>query len=87
MTTGEILILSEKSLAQGDRRSRAAANLAPRGALWTPCEIHPVNERKLRPLAEPEQQCEVWVEAVRSADWEGEPAGATTGGWPGVPGG
>jgi hypothetical protein len=86
MTTGEILILSEKSLAQGDRWKPGATNLAPRDALCSPCGIQPINERQLRPLAalEPELQCEVWEEAVRSADGEGEgegePAGATTGG-------
>jgi hypothetical protein len=59
--------------------SREAANLAPRGALCPPCEIQPINERQLRPLAvlEPTQQFEVWKEDVRSADGEGEPAGAT----------
>jgi hypothetical protein len=62
--------------------------LSPTGNTMPLCEIQPINERKLRPLAalEPEQQCEVWEEAVRSADGEGEPAGATAGGWPGVPG-
>jgi hypothetical protein len=50
--------------------SRVAANLAPRGALCTPCEIQPTNEAQVRPLTvlEPAQQCEVWEEAVRSAD-------------------
>jgi len=34
------------------------------------CEIQPIHERRVRPLAslEPAQQCEVWEEAVRSAD-------------------
>lgn len=51
-----------------------AANLSPTGNMMPLCEIQPINERKLRPLAalEPEQQCEVWDEAVRSAEAEGE---------------
>jgi hypothetical protein len=50
--------------------SRVAANLAPRGDLCAPCEIQPTNEAQVRPLTilEPGQQCEVWEEAVRSAD-------------------
>jgi hypothetical protein len=49
---------------------RVVENLTPRGALCTPCEIQPTNEYQIRPLTvlEPDQQCEVWEEAVRSAD-------------------
>ena len=41
-----------------------------RGILCTPCEIQPTSEYQIRPLAplQPEQQCEVWYEAVRTAD-------------------
>ena len=41
-----------------------------RGILCTPCEIQPTSEYQIRPLAplQPEQQCEVWDEAVRTAD-------------------
>jgi hypothetical protein len=47
-----------------------SAKLGPHGPLCTPCEIQPSNEYQVRPLVqlEPEQQCEVWEEAVRSAD-------------------
>jgi hypothetical protein len=55
--------------------SRVAANLltqsgAPGPQLCPPCEIQPIHEKQIRPLAqlEPAQQCEVWEEAVRSAD-------------------
>ena len=50
--------------------SQVATNLVPRGTLCTPCEIQPVHENQVRPLRilEPAQQCEVWEEAVRSAD-------------------
>jgi hypothetical protein len=50
--------------------SKVATNLTPRGVLCTPCEIQPIHEKQVRPLAqlEPDQQCEVWEEAVRSAD-------------------
>ena len=50
--------------------AQVAANLSPRGDLCTPCEIQPTNEAQVRPLVilEPDQQCEVWEEAVRSAD-------------------
>jgi hypothetical protein len=57
------------------RGSRVATNLSgqdgdPGHHLYTPCEIQPIHERQIRPLAilEPDQQCEVWEEAVRSAD-------------------
>jgi hypothetical protein len=63
------------------RGSQVAANLGGQmiqeskdGAhghqLYTPCEIQPIHERQIRPLTvlEPDQQCEVWEEAVRSAD-------------------
>jgi hypothetical protein len=50
--------------------SQVAANLATAVALCTPCEIQPIHERQVRPLTilDPAQQCEVWEEAVRSAD-------------------
>ena len=50
--------------------SQVVANLGARAPLCTPCEIQPINEAQVRPLAvlEPDQQCEVWEEAVRSAD-------------------
>jgi hypothetical protein len=50
--------------------SKVADNLMPRGILCTPCEIQPIHEQQVRPLAvlDPDQQCEVWEEAVRSAD-------------------
>jgi len=51
--------------------SQVADNLVlPRGNLYTPCEIQPIHEKQVRPLRplEPEQQCEVWEEAVRTAD-------------------
>jgi len=51
--------------------SQVAANLLlPQGNLYTPCEIQPTSEYQIRPLAilNPEQQCEVWKEAVKTAD-------------------
>jgi len=56
--------------------SQVAANLVARATnfaplvKFTPCEIQPTNEYQVRPLRtlEPAQQCEVWEEAVRSAD-------------------
>jgi len=50
--------------------SRVAVNLATAVALYTPCEIQPIHEQQVRPLSqlEPAQQCEIWEEAVRSAD-------------------
>jgi hypothetical protein len=50
--------------------SQVVANLVPRGTMMHPCEIQPINEAQVRPLAvlEPDQQWEVWEEAVRSAD-------------------
>ena len=50
--------------------SQVMANLVPTGTLCTPCEIQPTNEAQVRRLTslEPAQQCEVWEEAVRSAD-------------------
>jgi len=50
--------------------SQIAANLCTAVHLCTPCEIQPIHEQQVRPLAvlEPDQQCEVWEEAVRSAD-------------------
>jgi hypothetical protein len=52
------------------RGSRVATNLATAVATMLPCEIQPIHEQQVRPLAvlEPAQQCEVWEEAVRSAD-------------------
>jgi len=49
--------------------SQVATNLAPRGADFDTL-VKPINEKQVRPLAilEPDQQCEVWEEAVRSAD-------------------
>jgi hypothetical protein len=51
------------------RGSQVATNLAPMGALCTPCEIQPIHERQIRPLTvlEPDQQRDVWEEAVRTA--------------------
>ena len=45
--------------------SQVAANLFTRVNI-----LQPINEKQIRPLTvlEPEQQCEVWEEAVRSAD-------------------
>jgi hypothetical protein len=65
--------------------SQVAANLGgpisqechktSRGILCTPCEIQPTSEYQIRPLVplQPAQQCEVWEEAVRTADgrWQG----------------
>ena len=51
--------------------SKVAANLvSTREDLYTPCEIQPFFEKQIRPLAilDPGQQCDVWEEAVRSAD-------------------
>ena len=54
--------------------SQVAANLSGHGApgrqLCAPCEIQPTSEYQIRPLTvlEPAQQCEVWEEAVRTAD-------------------
>jgi hypothetical protein len=50
--------------------SQVATNLVPHGTLCTPCEIQPTNEYQVRPLTilDPAQQCEVWEEAVRSAE-------------------
>jgi hypothetical protein len=44
--------------------------LATAVAMMPPCEIQPIHEKQVRPLAklEPAQQCEVWEEAVRCAD-------------------
>jgi hypothetical protein len=56
--------------------SRVAVNLATAGALYTPCEIQPIHEQQVRPLAqlEPNQQRDVWGDAGRSADgWQGLP--------------
>jgi hypothetical protein len=52
------------------RGSQVAANLLTRVNTLHPCEIQPVHEKQVRPLSilEPDQQCEVWEEAVRSAD-------------------
>jgi hypothetical protein len=49
----------------------SGAKLAPYGTNFrTLVKIQPTNEYKIRPLTqlEPEQQCDVWEEAVRSAD-------------------
>jgi len=42
----------------------------PGGRLCAPCEIQPINAKQIRSLTvlEPNQQCEVWKEAVRTAD-------------------
>ena len=51
--------------------AKVAANLlSTREDLYTPCEIQPFFEKQVRPLSqlEPEQQCDVWEEAVRIAD-------------------
>ena len=50
--------------------SRIAINLSTAVDTMPPCEIQPINEKQVRPLAvlEPDQQCEIWEEAVRSAD-------------------
>ena len=52
------------------RGSQVAANLSTAVDLYTPCEIQPTCEYQVRPLVtlEPAQQCEVWEQAVRSAD-------------------
>jgi len=49
--------------------SQVAVNLTPIGALCAPCEIQPTSEYQTRPLAalEPDQQREVWKEAVENA--------------------
>jgi hypothetical protein len=49
--------------------SQIAANLATRVALCSPCEIQPIHEKQVRPLAplEPDQQCDVWAQAVKTA--------------------
>jgi hypothetical protein len=49
--------------------SQIAANLATPVALCTPCEIQPIHEKQVRLLAhlEPDQQREVWEEAVKTA--------------------
>jgi hypothetical protein len=53
--------------------SQVAVNLLthndhPGGQLYTPCEIQPIHEKQVRPLRilEPDQQREVWEEAVRT---------------------
>jgi len=45
-------------------------NVMPHGTTLPACEIQPTSEYQIRPLAilNPEQQCEVWKEAVRTAD-------------------
>jgi hypothetical protein len=51
------------------RGSQVATNLLTNGQqLCTPCEIQPTSERQIRPLTplEPEQQREVWGEAVKT---------------------
>jgi len=50
--------------------AQVVANLPTRVNMMPPCEIQPIHEQQVRPLAilEPDQQCEVWEEAVRSAD-------------------
>ena len=52
------------------RGSAVATNLLTRVNTPHPCEIQPVHEKQVRPLSvlDPDQQCEVWEEAVRSAD-------------------
>ncbi|OGP70319.1 MAG: hypothetical protein A2Y80_09065 [Deltaproteobacteria bacterium RBG_13_58_19] len=49
--------------------SQVATTLGTRVPLCTACEIQPIYEKQVRPLTilEPDQQCEVWEEAVRSA--------------------
>ena len=51
------------------RGAQVAVNLSARADNFTPL-VKPVFERQVRPLAilNPAQQCEVWEEAVRSAD-------------------
>ena len=56
--------------------SRVAVNLATCVATMPPCETQPISEYQIRPLTilNPAQQCDVWEEAVRSADgWQGLP--------------
>jgi hypothetical protein len=56
--------------------SQVAENLGPRDPTMTPCEIQPMFEKQVRPLTvlEPNEQRDVWEEAVRSADgWQGLP--------------
>ena len=50
--------------------SQVAENLVPHGTRLTPCEIQPIYEYQVRPLVvlDPGQQCEIWEEAVRTAD-------------------
>ncbi len=50
--------------------SQVAINLSTAVDTMTPCEIQPIHEQQVRPLRtlEPAQQCEVWEEAVRTAD-------------------
>ena len=50
--------------------SQVVENLTPRGVTMPLCEIQPINEYQVRPLVvlDPGQQCEVWEEAVRTAD-------------------
>jgi len=54
--------------------SRVAVNLIGHGApgrqLCAPCEIQPIHEKQVRPLSALGygQQCDVWEEAVRSAN-------------------
>jgi len=45
-------------------------NVMPHGTTLHPCEFLPTSEYQIRPLTilNPEQQCEVWKEAVRTAD-------------------
>jgi len=63
-------VMSKQQAIRLINGSQVVANLAPHGALCTTCEIQPINEAQVRPLTvlEPDQQCEVWEEAVRSAD-------------------
>ena len=52
------------------RGAQAAVNLKlPCGSVYTPCEIQPIYEKQVRPLAilDPAQQCEVWEETVKTA--------------------
>ena len=52
------------------RGSQVATNLLTAVNIPHPCEIQPVHERQVRPLTilEPNQQCDVWEEAVRTSD-------------------
>ena len=52
------------------RGSQVTTNLLSAVNLLHPCEIQPIHEKQVRPLRilELAQQCDVWEEAMRSAD-------------------